>query len=131
MTQLQQQVWTTDSGLSLDMVKDVEVSSGILWVATEEGLDKFDGLRMQNVDLSRQGTSPFFEDLVPHPDSKQVFAASYYHGILVIDAEGAWSVLPDSPRAIKALAISPEGLLVAGKRQGGVQVLPVKRYDEG
>src|SRR5262245_10957468 len=46
------QSWRTDDGLPSDMVSDVtQDKDGYLWVATNAGVARFDGVRFQSYDL--------------------------------------------------------------------------------
>jgi len=53
-------VWRLDDGLPDDNVTGVvQTSDGYLWVATDSGLARFDGLRFQNIASVGAGVNSF------------------------------------------------------------------------
>jgi ligand-binding sensor domain-containing protein/CheY-like chemotaxis protein len=76
--------WTTDNGLPVNSIRDVvQTPDGFLWIATEEGLVRFDGLSFYTFDPSN---NPAFADKDVHslylfPDSSMVIG--FYKGDII------------------------------------------------
>jgi ligand-binding sensor domain-containing protein len=63
ITQYVHDVWRTGQGLPIDDVKDIaQTPDGYLWLATDEGLVRFDGVRFETFD--RHSTPPLTPDNV-------------------------------------------------------------------
>jgi len=59
LSQYQQRRWTSKDGLPQSSVKTItQTSDGYLWIGTEQGLVRFDGVRFVTVDLTIQGKPP-------------------------------------------------------------------------
>jgi hypothetical protein len=80
-------LYTINDGLSANFVQDVlQDSSGYIWVATENGLSRFDGFYFVNFTI--ENTPEFFKDNKVHRlrlFDNTLYIISKSHGILALD----------------------------------------------
>jgi signal transduction histidine kinase/ligand-binding sensor domain-containing protein len=127
------QAWTTDQGLPENSVYAVaQTRDGFLWLGTDEGLVRFDGLRFDVFDRTNTPAiaDPFVFSLYEAPDGS--LWAGTDRGGLVRYRDGAFSHYgPEHglPAArVQALAGDARGTLWVGLRGGGVARLDGNRF---
>ena len=133
LSQFGQQTWQSDSGLPQNTVHSVlQTRDGFLWIATEAGLARFDGLNFRVYDT--QNTPQLRSDIINDlkEDSFDALWISTTSG-LVRETRGAFTLfsaadgLPSS--AVSATYISHAGKLIA-MTAGGVAVLHGDRFEK-
>jgi ligand-binding sensor domain-containing protein/signal transduction histidine kinase len=127
------QVWTTDQGLPQNSVYAlVQTRDGYLWLGTDEGLVRFDGLRFTVFDRTNTPaiTDPFVFTLHEAPDGS--LWAGTDRGGLIRYRDGEFSRygvehgLPDA--RIQALASDAQGTLWVGLRGAGLARFDGNRF---
>lgn len=126
LTQFQLQQWTQDDGLPQSSVQDILLASdGFLWVATQEGLARFDGVRFDVFDKSNTPaiTHHNFSCLAEGPPG--VVWAGHDGGLVRWSAGETTAVaLPGlENRQIRSLHMGEEDELWIGSRDGGLGFL--------
>jgi signal transduction histidine kinase/ligand-binding sensor domain-containing protein len=125
LTQYAKQVWKSDSGLPQDSVLALaQTADGYLWLGTEEGLVRFDGVRFTVFDEGnsvglRSGTVTNL--LVDHEDQLWVGThggglARFSHGKFESDMLGSWL----GKQSIQSLYEDKAGALWIGTASGGL-----------
>jgi len=119
------QVWTTDQGLPQNSVYAVvQTRDGYLWLGTDEGLVRFDGLRFNVFDRTNTPaiTDPFIFALHEAPDGS-LWAGTDRGGLIRYRAGQFSHYGPDRglpAGRIQALASDAHGTLWVGLRGAGV-----------
>ncbi|MCB1132905.1 MAG: hypothetical protein KDN05_17405, partial [Verrucomicrobiae bacterium] len=117
-------IWQSQDGLPGNVVRSlVQSSDGYLWVATAEGIARFDGFEFQLVtpagDLRRFRLSFFRVFATSNGD---VWAATYQGGLFRVRIDGLEPVLPNISR--------PQPPLVTQLIDGGTRSVVFRRGDE-
>ncbi|MEX1196539.1 MAG: two-component regulator propeller domain-containing protein [Pseudohongiellaceae bacterium] len=124
LSQYRMQVWQADDGLPLDAVYDIaQTPDHFLWIATEDGLARFDGVEFQRADLGPVlGDAPeYIQSLAVTPDG-QLLAGSVSPGLIRLGADAPALLPVDMP--VWHLLQAPGGDLWMGSRSEGVRVWP-------
>lgn len=97
----QVRVWRSDEGLPGNVVRSIgQTSDGFLWVATTEGLARFNGIDFETIPLSGgHAGKPFRPVWVFTPADGNVWVATSHGGLLRVDDGHLNSVLEDAPAA--------------------------------
>ncbi len=131
--------WTVEDGLPVNSVnRVVQGLGGYLWLATNDGLVRFDGVRFTVFDTIRVPAlgSTRIVDLLVGRDALWILTE---HGGLVRHADGEFTaVAPEGPGAVRVLTLyeDPQGSLWAGTSSHGVyryqdrRLAPVPGADE-
>ncbi|RUO66355.1 ligand-binding sensor domain-containing protein [Pseudidiomarina planktonica] len=124
LSQYRMKAWQTDDGLPLDAVYAIaQTPDRFIWIATEDGLARFDGTEFQRVDLGLVlGDAPeYMQSLAVTPDG-DLLAGSVSPGLLQLGADDPALLSVDIP--VRQLLQAPDGNLWMGSRSEGVRVWP-------
>lgn len=123
LTQYMHQSWTSNDGLPQDSVNDIaQTPDGYLWLATQEGIARFDGTRFTIFDsrTTRGTVTNFVYTLLV--DRRGTLWAGASSGLVRYDGNGQFSVIGEKQgwpgTAAKYLAEDREGNLWAGMGNG-------------
>ena len=111
--------WTVEDGLPVNAINDLaRTDDGYLWMATFDGLVRFDGSRFR---VYRSGTTPGLPSsritrVQPHPDGLWLVTESRQ---LVRLHNGRFETLDTGPRAVTAFHVGPSQTVWVGT-DGGV-----------
>lgn len=129
ITQYIQTSWNSESGLPENSVHSLaQTRNGYLWLGTEEGITRFDGVRFVTFTIhnSRGLASDFIQVLAPDPDGSLWIGTdsglTHYVPSATIGENGTFSTLTTkdglSANNITALCEDHEGALWVATRQG-------------
>lgn len=89
--------WRSEDGLPGNIARSVgQTADGYLWIATAEGLARFDGIEFETIPATgewRGRPLDFFRIFTPHDGS--LWVATYRHGLFRLGAEGLDCVIAD------------------------------------
>lgn len=124
LSQYRMKAWQTDDGLPLDAVYAIaQTPDRFLWIATEDGLARFDGAEFQRVDLgSVLGDAPEYMQALAVTPEGHLLAGSVSPGLIRLGADDPVLLPVDIP--VRQLLQAPSGDLWMGSRSDGVQVWP-------
>lgn len=123
--------WTTytpaNSPIPSSPVRDIEIDSqSVKWIATAQGIARFDGTDWQTFGTAHGLPGTFVDDLAIGPDGR-VWAATT-RGLAFYDG-AAWQTIPESAgRDIRMVTVDDEGLVWAGVRNSGVALWDGTRW---
>ncbi|MET0893319.1 MAG: two-component regulator propeller domain-containing protein [Pseudoxanthomonas sp.] len=124
LTQYVHSVWRTEDGLPQSAVtKILETSDGYLWVGTQGGIARFDGVRFTVFDHTN--TPALHDDFVSDlaEDSRGTLWIATANGGVTSFRDGVFSHLDSvGPRAGISLAATPDGSIWVGGHGGLVHV---------
>ena len=130
-TQYQRQVWQTEQGLPQNFVSSiVQTRDGYLWMGTQEGLARFDGVRFTV--FNKANTPGIKHDVVWKllEDHKGALWIATRGGGLSRYQDGNFSNFSKADGladdSVQSICEAPDGSLWAGTRSGGVS-----RYKDG
>lgn len=84
---------TEEDGLANNDVRDVtKVSEGFLWIATSNGLSKYDGEKFVNFGI-KQGMPGKWVWAVEHDEKNRIYAACYLNGLVIIENDSIKKVI--------------------------------------
>ncbi len=117
--------WTGDNGLlSNNLTSVFQASSGFLWITTNNGLMRFDGVNLQIFD---QNKVPFFSTeafyRIYEDKDRTLWLASRGNGIVQYSQNKFSQYLPDNPlvpRSLRTMLIQDDGTIWAGSDYKGL-----------
>lgn len=117
--------WTGDNGLlSNNLTSVFQASSGFLWITTNNGLMRFDGVNLQIFD---QHKVPFFSTdafyRIYEDKNRTLWLASRGSGIVTYSGNKFSQFLPDNPlvpKALRTMVIQDDGTIWAGSDYKGL-----------
>jgi signal transduction histidine kinase/ligand-binding sensor domain-containing protein len=98
-------VWQTEEGLPGNVVRSVgQTSDGFLWVATAEGLARFDGRKFDHISSSGDSQLPvpgLFRVFTPQDGS--VWGATHRGGLMKVEGEELKKIVEDTEGRVRQL----------------------------